>query len=314
MIRINVQDKDISLMQVGSEVYVCLTDITRGEEGTDHIKNWMRNRNTVEFLGLWETINNPDFKGVEFDTFRREAGLNSFTLTPRKWIEATDAIGIISKSGQQGGTYAHKDIALEFCTWLSPAFKLLVLKEFQRLKEAESLNGKWDLRRYISKVNYILQTDAIKDVLIPLSSVPKEKQAFVYANEADLLYIAMYGFTSKQWRANNPELAKKGYNIRDLADTHQLIILANLESLNGTLINNGMTDANHRLGILRSEAIRQLKSLKASADLDHQLIESPNKEKGTKKVLQAPSIKEDEQLSEFNRSLKKAIEYNPKKN
>lgn len=312
MIRINVQDKDISLMQVGNEVYVCLTDIVKGEEGTDHIKNWMRNRNTVEFLGLWESINNPDFKGVEFDTFRREAGLNSFTLTPRKWIDATGAIGIMSKSGQQGGTYAHKDIALEFCTWLSPAFKLLVLKEFQRLKEAESLNGKWDLRRYISKVNYILQTDAIKDVLIPLSSVPKEKQGFVYANEADLLYVAMYGFTSKQWRANNPELAKKGYNIRDLADTHQLIILANLESLNGTLINNGMTDPEQRLGILRSEAIRQLKSLKASADLDHQLIESPNKEKDSKKKLQASSSSQIESLSDFNKNLKKAIDYNPK--
>ena len=193
MIRINVQEKDIALIEVGSDVFVCLTDIVKGEEGNDHIKNWMRNRNTVEFLGLWESINNPDFKGVEFDTFRRQAGLNSFTLTPRKWIEATGAIGVVSKSGRNGGTYAHKDIALEFCSWLSPAFKLLLLKEFQRLKEADMQNGKWDLRRYISKVDYVLHTDAIKDALIPHINISKEEERLVYANEADLLYIAIFG-------------------------------------------------------------------------------------------------------------------------
>ena len=276
MIRINVQEKDIALIEVGSDVFVCLTDIVKGEEGDDHIKNWMRNRNTVEFLGLWESINNPDFKGVEFDTFRRKAGLNSFTLTPRKWIEATGAIGVISKSGRNGGTYAHKDIALEFCTWLSPAFKLLLLKEFQRLKDAELQNGKWDLRRYISKVNYLLHTDAIKDSLIPHINISKEEEKFVYANEADLLYVAIFGLTSKEWRRQNPELATKGYNIRDVADTHQLIILSNLESLNGALINDGMMDTQERLRLLRRVAVTQLKSLKASKDLSHQLIESPN--------------------------------------
>ncbi|MGV6947001.1 KilA-N domain-containing protein [Sphingobacterium kyonggiense] len=231
MLKLTVQDKDISLLQVGDEVFVSLTDIVKNEEGDDHIRNWMRNRNTLEFLGLWEQINNPGFKGVEFDTFRKEAGLNSFNMTPRKWIDSTNAKGIISKAGRiGGGTFAHKDIALEFCTWLSPMFKLLVLKEFQRLKELNELQGKWDLRRYLSKVNYKIQTDVIKDTLIPISKIPKDKEGIIYANEADIIYVAMYGYTSKQWRDNNPELCKGGLNIRDYANTHELIVLSNLES------------------------------------------------------------------------------------
>jgi hypothetical protein len=276
MIKINVQNRDISIMQVGKEIYLSLTDITKGEEGTDHIKNWMRNRNTVEFLGLWETINNEEFKGVEFDTFRKEAGLNSFTLTPKKWIEATGAIGVVSKAGNNGGTFAHKDIALEFCTWLSPLFKLLVLKEFQRLKELESSKSKWDLRRYISKVNYKLQTDAVKAKLIPITNLPKDKEGILYAEEADLLYYAMFGFTSKEWRQNNPQLALQDMNIRDVMNTHQLIVLANLENLNSAMINAGTTDPKKRLITLRREAISQLKSLENSPLLEHQLIESPN--------------------------------------
>lgn len=276
MLKINVQNKDISILQVGNEIYLSLTDITKGEEGTDHIKNWMRNRNTVEFLGLWEVINNQDFKGVEFDTFRKEAGLNSFTLTPKKWVDATGAIGIVSKAGKTGGTFAHKDIALEFCTWLSPLFKLLVLKEFQRLKELENLQSKWDLRRYISKVNYKIQTDAVKAVLVPIRNLPKDKEGIVYAEEADLLYYAMFGFTSKEWRLNNPQLALDGMNIRDVMNTHQLIVLANLENLNSAMINAGTTDAQKRLITLRRESISQLNSLKNSPLLEHQLIESPN--------------------------------------
>lgn len=300
MIKINVQDKDITLMQVGNEVYVSLTDITKGEDGTDHIKNWMRNRNTVEFLGLWETINNPNFKGVEFDTFRREAGLNSFTLTPKKWIEATDAIGIVSKAGNNGGTFAHKDIALEFCTWLSPMFKLLVLKEFQRLKELENAQSKWDIRRYLSKVNYKIQTDAIKDVLVPLRNLPKEKEGIVYAEEADLLYYAMFGYTSKDWRQNNPQLALQGFNMRDMMNTHQLIVLANLENLNSALLKTGTTDFKVRLNALRNEAISQLKSLENSSFSEHQYIDSPNKEikknsfdQHLKALLKVPPPKKD---------------------
>lgn len=278
MLKINVQDKEISLLQVGNEVYVSLTDIIKGEEGSDHIKNWMRNRNTVEYLGLWESLNNADnFKGVEFDTFRKEAGLNSFTLTPKKWIDATGAIGIVSKAGAGGGTYAHKDIALEFCTWLSPLFKLLVLKEFQRLKELETIQGKWDIRRYLSKVNYKLQTDAIKNVLIPIRNLPVDKEGIVYAEEADLLYYAMFGKTSKQWRMENPELHLKGYNMRDYMNTHQLIVLANLENLNSAMLNTGTVNKADRLKALRDAAISQIKSLENSAYQDHENIESPNK-------------------------------------
>ena len=276
MLKINVQNKDISILQVGNEIYLSLTDITKGEDGTDHIKNWMRNRNTVEFLGLWETINNQHFKGVEFDTFRKEAGLNSFTLTPKKWIEATAAIGVVSKAGNNGGTFAHKDIALEFCTWLSPLFKLLVLKEFQRLKELENIQSKWDIRRYLSKVNYNLQTQAVKSILVPIRNLPKDKEGIVYAEEADLLYYAMFGFTSKQWRQNNMDLCLKGMNIRDVMNTHQLIVLANLENLNSAMINAGTTDQQKRLKTLSREAVSQLKSLEHSPLLEHQLIESPN--------------------------------------
>lgn len=294
MLKLNVQNKEISILQVGNEIYLSLTDITKGEEGSDHIKNWMRNRNTVEFLGLWETINNPEFKGVEFDTFRKEAGLNSFTLTPKKWIDATGAIGVVSKAGKiGGGTFAHKDIALEFCTWLSPLFKLLVLKEFQRLKELETLQSKWDLRRYISKVNYKIQTDAVKAVLIPIKNLPKDKEGIVYAEEADLLYYAMFGFTSKEWRLNNPQLSLQGMNIRDVMNTHQLIVLANLENLNSAMINAGTTDPQKRLITLRRESISQLKSLENSPLLEHQLIESP--------VL---SENKTTSLSDFDKNLK----------
>lgn len=299
MLKINVQNKEISILQVGDEIYLSLTDITRGEEGSDHIKNWMRNRNTVEFLGLWEVINNPEFKGVEFDTFRKEAGLNSFTLTPKKWIEATGAKGIVSKPGNSGGTFAHKDIALEFCTWLSPLFKLLVLKEFQRLKELENLQSKWDLRRYISKVNYKIQTDAVKAVLVPIRNLPKDKEGIVYAEEADLLYYAMFGFTSKEWRLNNPQLALDGMNIRDVMNTHQLIVLANLENLNSAMINAGTTDPQKRLITLRRESITQLQSLKNSPLLEHQLIESPNKP--------------DKELSNFDNALKGLLSVPPPK-
>jgi hypothetical protein len=304
MITINVQNKDIALMQVGDEVYVSLTDLTKGEDGSDHIRNWMRNRNTIEFLGLWETLNNPNFKGVEFDTFRREAGLNSFNMTPKKWSEATGAIGIISKAGNNGGTFAHKDLALEFCTWLSPMFKLLVLKEFQRLKELEQSASKWDLRRYLSKVNYRLQTDAVKEVLIPFRNVSKGKEGWIYAEEADLIYIAMFGYTSKKWRDDNPELAKKGYNLRDVANTHQLIILSNLENLNSAMINGGQTDRYERLKILRKESINQIKALRSSNELEHELIDSPHlaKQKSLTET-EKPQIQTPD-LSSFNMTVK----------
>jgi hypothetical protein len=277
---INVQGREITINEVGGEAYICLTDIVKGEEGSDHIKNWMRNRNTVEFLGLWESLNNPNFKGVEFDTFRREAGLNSFSLTPRKWIERTGATGLISRAGNKGGTYAHKDIALEFCTWLSPLFKLLVLKEFQRLKENEALEGKWDMRRYISKANYKIQTDAISDKLLPIRELPKNKEGMVYAEEAELLNDAMFGVSAKEWRTLNPRAHQEGLNIRDFANTHQLIVLANLESINAELTRDGIPQQ-ERLRKLRDVAITQLESIKNSSDPSHLMIQSPQANKPT---------------------------------
>lgn len=220
----------------------------------------MRGRNTVEFLGIWESIHNPEFKGVEFDTFKKQAGLHSFTMTPKKWITATHAMGIISKAGRNGGTYAHVDIAFEFATWISPMFKLLMIQEFQRLKSAEEEQKLWDGRRYLSKVNYKLHTAAIKDNLIPQSNLPKGKQGIIYADEADLLNVVVFGLTSAAWKNQNPELAQKGYNQRDEATINELVILANLEHLNSMYIEEGKPQS-ERLGLLFNEAQRQRKAL-----------------------------------------------------
>lgn len=258
--QLTVQEKTISIHTIDGEDYICLTDMVRGEEGVDHIKNWMRNRNTVEFLGLWESMNNPDFKGVEFDTFRKEAGLNSFTLTPRKWIDATGATGLISKAGRNGGTYAHKDIAFEFGTWISPAFKLYLIKDYQRLKEIESNqhNLEWNIKRILSKTNYQLHTDAIKEHLIPLST--KWRKELEYAEEADFLNAAVFGCTAKEWREANPERAKAGENLRDSASINELNVLSNAESKNAEMIREGL-DKKTRFLKLQELTDWQLKTL-----------------------------------------------------
>ncbi|MCX8473491.1 MAG: KilA-N domain-containing protein [Sediminibacterium sp.] len=220
---INVQGRDITIQQKGKDDFISLTDMIKGFGDDTMIYSWMRNRNTLEFIGIWEELNNPNFKGNEFVTFKTQAGLNSFNLTPRKWIEATNAIGIISKAGRYGGgTFAHKDIAFEFGSWLSPEFKLYLIKEFQRLKEDENdrLKLDWNLQRTLSKVNYKIHTDAIKDNLIP-TALSKEQINFVYADEADLLNVALFAKTAKQWRDQNPN--KKG-NIRDEASLEQLVV------------------------------------------------------------------------------------------
>jgi len=241
--QIEVENKRISIIQQDKQDYICLTDMVRGEEGDDYIRNWMRNRNTVEYLGLWETLNNPNFKGVEFDTFRKEAGLNSFNLTPRKWVQSTNAIGIISKSGRYGGTYAHKDIAFEFGAWISPMFKLLLIKEFQRLKELEKnqYNLEWDVKRVLSKVNYTIHTDAVKDYVLPQSNYTKTTEWLAYAEEADILNVALFGCTAKQWREANPQLTLKGQNLRDVASINELAVLSNLESANADYIREGIS-------------------------------------------------------------------------
>jgi hypothetical protein len=218
----------------------------------------MRNRNTVELIGFWETIYNPNSKPLEFEGFRRQAGLNSFVLTPKKWIENTNAVGIVSKSGRYGGTFAHKDIALEFASWISIEFKLFVIKEFQRLKSDENnrLQLEWNLQRTISKINYRIQTDAIKENLIP-KEITNQQASLVYANEADLLNVALFGKTAKQWREIN--LDKSG-NLRDFASLEQLVVLSNMESINALLIQQGLSQAD-RLFQLNKVAIAQMKSL-----------------------------------------------------
>jgi hypothetical protein len=241
--KIEVEQKIISITNYNENDYICLTDMVRGEEGNDHIRNWMRNRNTVEFLGTWEQLYNPNFKGVEFDTFKKEAGLNSFNLTPKKWVESTNAIGVISVSGRYGGTYAHKDIAFEFGAWISPMFKLLLIKEFQRLKEIETnqYNLEWNVKRVLSKVNYSIQTDAVKGFILPKSNHTKDTEWIVYAEEADILNVALFGCAAKQWREANPKLALEGKNLRDIASINELAILSNLESANADMIREGVS-------------------------------------------------------------------------
>jgi hypothetical protein len=260
---ITVQDVQISIAIENNSDYICLTDMVKGQEGEDHIRNWMRNRNTIEFLGTWELLHNPHFKGVEFDTFLHEAGANRFNMTPRKWIEATDAVGIISKAGRNGGTYAHKDIAFEFGSWLSPVFKLYLITEYERLKEAENnpMLGEWNVKRVLSKVNYTLHTDAVRDFVIPKMEVEREK-LYAYADEADMLNLALWQCTAKQWREANPEYAKQNLNIRDTASINELVVLANLESFNAELLKCDI-DKSARYYALREMAERQLARLNA---------------------------------------------------
>lgn len=258
--KIEVEGHDITLFPKGQEDYISLTDIANALSDDISIYSWMRNRNTVEFLGVWEQLHNPDFKGDEFVTFKEAAGLNNFNLTPRKWIKATQAIGIVSKSGRYGGgTFAHQDIAINFCYWLSPTFQLYLIKEFQRLKQEESkrLSLEWNVKRIISKANYHIHTEAVREYLIPPRIAGTKHEGIVYANEADLLNMALFGMTSREWRQKNPEL--KG-NMRDHATTEQLLVLSNLESLNAKLI-EWDSDPEQRLEILNKTAIEQMEIL-----------------------------------------------------
>lgn len=241
--------------------YLSLTDIAKyknAEAPSDVIKNWLRLRNTIEYLGIWEQLHNPNFNPVEFDGFRNASGANAFTLSPQKWIEATNAIGIQSKAGRYGGTYAHSDIAFEFASWLSPEFKLYIIKDYQRLKkeEGERLAVGWEARRTLAKTNYHIHTEAIKEHLLDESISPKQK-SITYANEADIINIALFGCTAKQWRDAHPEA--KG-NIRDMAGVVELIVLANLEAMNAEYIKQGMTQG-ERLQALRNIARYQLKAV-----------------------------------------------------
>jgi len=264
--KIEVDNKLISIESSNNSEYISLTDMVRGDEGSDHIRNWMRNRNTVEFIGLWESLHNPDFKGVEFDRFRKEAGLNSFNLTPKKWITATNAIGIYSKAGRYGGTYAHKDLAFEFGSWISPMFKLLLLKEFQRLKEQETnqYNLEWSVKRLLAKTNYEIQTEAIKDHIIPKSNYTKDKEWILYAEEADMLNVAIFKCSAKDWRMANNDHAKKGLNIRDFASINELVVLSNMENINAVLIEKELSKSERLKELIRLSE-KQIKTLNSAS-------------------------------------------------
>lgn len=254
-----VKGTAIAIMQVNELDYISLTDMIKTFGDESILYNWLRNRNTIEFLGVWEQIHNPGFNPLEFEGFKKQSGLNSFSLSPKKWIEATKAIGIVSKSGRYGGgTFAHKDIAFEFGSWLSPEFKLYLIKEFQRLKDEESAakSLEWNLQRTLAKINYRIHTDAIKEMLIP-PTVTKQQTNIIYASEADMLNVALFGKTAKEWREHN---AEKDGNIRDYSTLEQLVVLTNLESINSVLIRQPLPQG-ERLKKLNEIAIMQMKSL-----------------------------------------------------
>ncbi|MDP3643095.1 MAG: KilA-N domain-containing protein [Bacteroidota bacterium] len=259
---IKVQEIEISIVTSKENDFICITDIAKSKIGesraADIIKNWIRNRSTLEFLGTWEQMYNPDFKVVEFDHFKMQAGLPSFVLSPGQWVEKTNAKGIYVKLGKYGGTYAHKDIAFEFCSAVSPVFKLFLIKEFQRLKEDENdrLKLEWNFQRTLAKVNYHIHTDAIKENLIP-AELTKLQISFVYANEADMLNVALFGKTAQEWRTENPDVEG---NIRDQATIEQLVVLSNMESINAVLIQQGLPQ-HERLMQLNQIAITQMRSL-----------------------------------------------------
>ena len=259
-----VKDANIRTMNINGVDYICITDIAKQKnsaEPKDVVKNWMRQKNTLEYLGLWEKLNNPNFKGVEFDPLLAEAGSNAFTMSPTRWVELTSAIGIVTKNGAGGGTYAQRDIAFKFANWVSVEFELYLVMEFQRLKAKEQEQIGWTAKRELSKINYRIHTDAIKSNLIP-DEVTKEQANIIYAEEADVLNVAMFGMTAKQWREANPEL--KG-NIRDYATINELICLSNMENINAVLINDGMPQG-ERLVKLNQIAIQQMQVLEGNND------------------------------------------------
>lgn len=271
MAKITVQNTPVTVLSIEEQDYISLTDMATAKEGdsrsADITKNWLRNRYTIEFLGTWEVIHNPDFKVVEFDHFRMNAGLPSFVLSASEWIERTNAVGIIVKKGRYGGTYAHKDIAFEFGSAISVPFKLYLIEEFQRLKTEEQKSLGWSAKRELSKINYRIHTDAIKQNLIPAKITPAQAN-MIYANEADVLNVAMFGMTAKQWRESNPEL--KG-NIRDYATINELICLSNMENLNAVFIEQGISQSD-RLIKLNQIAIHQMNVLESGNSSDRKLL------------------------------------------
>lgn len=266
MTKITVKDTEINVVTVNGEDYICLTDMIRAKDGDFFITDWLRNRNTLEFIGIWEKVYNPNFNYGEFATIRNQAGLNSFKISVKEFVSRTNAVSLQAKAGRYGGTYAHKDIAFEFAMWISPEFKVYIVKEFQRLKEEEQKQLGWSAKRELSKINYRIHTDAIKHNLIP-AEITKIQTSIIYANEADVLNVAIFGMTAKQWRDANPDL--KG-NIRDYASINELICLSNMENLNAVFIEQGMPQQ-ERLIKLNQIAIHQMSVLE-SGDNERKLL------------------------------------------
>ncbi len=262
--KIEVEGKEITIILDDKQEYISLTDMIKAKDGDFFISDWLRNRNTVEHLGIWESVYNPNFNYGEFAIIKSQAGLNSYKLSVKEWVEKTNAIGLKAKAGRYGGTYAHSDIAFEFGMWISPQFKIYLIKEFQRLKEEENdrLKLEWNVQRTLTKVNYKIHTDAIKENLIP-KEISKQQKSLVYANEADLLNVALFGKTAKDWKEENPN---KTGNIRDFATLEQLVVLSNMESINALLIRQGLPQ-NERLLQLNKVAITQMKSLLSNSSM-----------------------------------------------
>ena len=256
---LNVDNQIINYIKIENEDYISITDMLKSKDGNFFVTDWLRNRNTIEFLGIWEELHNPKFNYGEFATIKSHAGLNSYKLSVREWVERTNAIGIIAKAGRYGGTYAHKDIAFEFGMWISPKFKLLLIKEFERLKKQENKQLEWNARRELSKINYKIHTNAIKINLIPRKLTSRQIN-YIYAEEADVLNVALFGMTAKEWQKNHSNL---NGNIRDYASINELICLANLENINSVLINDGISQAN-RIIKLNNIAISQMKILNSN--------------------------------------------------
>jgi len=263
LVKIKVQDTEINILSIKEEDYISLTDMLKAKDGDFFISDWLRNRNTVEFIGIWEKINNPDFNYGEYAIIRSQAGLNNYKISVKEWVEKTNAIGLKATAGRYGGTYAHKDIAFEFGMWISAEFKIYLIHEFQRLKDEERKQLGWDIRRNLAKINYRIHTNAIKENLIP-AELTKDQVNLIYASEADVLNMALFGVTAKNWRDENPD--KKG-NIRDFANISQLVCLSNLESLNAHFINEGIVQS-ERLRKLNTIAIQQMKLLTNEREIE----------------------------------------------
>ncbi|GGH13495.1 KilA-N domain-containing protein [Mucilaginibacter phyllosphaerae] len=265
MSKIKVDGVEITIFTQNDHDYISLTDMAKSQHENIIITKWLSLKNTIEYLGEWEAMYNPDFNYTDFGTIKNTAGGNNYVLSVKEWIEKTKAIGIRATAGRYGGTYAHKDIAFQFGMWMSPRFQLLLVKEFQRLKEEETkrLNSDWDYKRFLAKANYTIHTDSIKNYVIP-KITDEERKKWVYSTEADLLNVALFGFTAAQWKQANPTLAKQNLNVRDLADAHELLVLSNLEGLNAILNQQGI-ESHNKLDLLRKAASQQLAALRASS-------------------------------------------------